>query len=82
MDINKILKAQAEEYQLIVARAVVNYTSVDASAQEQMLESYKAIIRDREDEEYYNRELVQNQGLDIDQYLDDPRHGQSSKGEH
>jgi hypothetical protein len=82
MDISKILKAQAEEYQLIVARAVVNYTSVDVSAQEKMLESYKAIIRDREDEDYYNRELVQNQGLDIDQYLDDPRHGQSSKGEH
>jgi hypothetical protein len=82
MDINKILKAQAEEYQLTVARAVVNYTSVDPQTQEKMLESYKSIIRDREDEEYYNRELVQNQGLDIDQYLDDPRHGQSSKGEH
>jgi hypothetical protein len=82
MDINKILEAQNNQYQLTVARSILSFSRADAATQAQLLDSYRAIIREYEDEEYYNREMVQNQGLDIDQYLDDPRHGQSSKGEH
>ena len=50
------------------------------------MQLHKAILQDEEDHEYYNREREQNQGMsmeELDQYLDDPRHGQgSSKGEH
>ncbi len=85
MDINKMLKAQDDEYQHIVALAVVNFCRADDDTRAKMLASYQSILRDREDEEYYNREREQNQGLsveELDQYLDDPRHGQSSKGDH
>ena len=66
-----------DEYQLIVALAVVNFCRADDDTRAKLLASYQSILRDREDEEYYNREREQNQGLDIDQYLDDPRHGQA-----
>jgi len=86
MDISKILKAQDDEYQHIVALSVVNFWRADDDTRAKMLASYQSILRDREDEEYYNREREQNQGLsveELDQYLDDPRHGQSSeKGGH
>jgi hypothetical protein len=82
MDIMQELDRINDEYQYIVAVAVVNFCAVDDDTRAKLLASYQSILRDREDEEYYNREREQNQGLDIDQYLDDPRHGQSSKGEH
>lgn len=82
MDIKKILEAQNNTYQLIVARAVVNFWRADIDTQAQLLDSYLSIIQEYDDEEYHNRELQQNQGLDVDAYLDDPRHGQGSKGEH
>ena len=82
MDIKKELDRMNDEYQHIVALAVVNFYRADDDTRAKLLASYQSILRDREDEEYYNRERDQNQGLDIDQYLDDPRHGQSSKGEH
>jgi hypothetical protein len=83
MDLRKMLKAQDDEYQLTVARAVVNYTRAPVDTQAKMLDSYKAIIQEYDDEEYYNQEQeIKNQGINIDEYLDDPRHGQSSKGEH
>ena len=82
MDIKKELDRMNDEYQHIVALAVVNFYRADDDTRAKLLASYQSILRDREDDEYYNRERDQNQGLDIDQYLDDPRHGQSSKGEH
>ena len=86
MDIKKILERQNNDYQLVVARAFMSFSRADAATQQQLLESYQAILQDEEDREYYNRELQQNQGLseeELDQYLDDPRRGQgSSKGEH
>ena len=85
MDIKKILERQNNDYQLVVARAIMSFSRADAATQQQLLESYQAILQDEEDREYYNRELQQNQGMsveELDQYLDDPRHGQSSKGEH
>lgn len=86
MDIKKILEQQNNDYQLVVARAILSFSRADAATQQQLLKSYQAILQDEEDHEYYNRELQQNQGLsveELDQYFDDPRHGQgSSKGEH
>ena len=85
MDIKKILERQNNDYQLVVARAIMSFSRADAATQQRLLESYQAILKDEEDREYYNRELQQNQGLseeELDQYLDDPRRGQSSKGEH
>ena len=85
MDIKKILEAQHTEMQLTVAFAVVNFWRANDDTRAKMLESYQAILQDEEDHEYYNREREQNQGLsadELDQYLDDPRRGQSSKGEH
>ena len=81
MDIKKELDRMNDEYQHIVALAVVNFCRADDDTRAKLLASYQSILRDREDEEYYNREREQNQVL-VDQYLDDPRHGQSSKGEH
>ena len=85
MDIKKELDRMNDEYQHIVALAVVNFCRADDDTRAKLLASYQAILQDEEDREYYNRELQQNQGLsaeELDQYLDDPRHGQSSKGEH
>ena len=85
MDIKKILERQNNDYQLVVARAILSFSRADTATQQRLLESYQAILKDEEDREYYNRELQQNQGMsmeELDQYLDDPRHGQSSKGEH
>lgn len=86
MDIKKILERQNKDYQLVVARSILSFSRADAATQLQLLESYQAILQNEEDEEYYNREREQNQGMsmeELDQYLDDPRHGQgSSKGEH
>ena len=81
MDIKKELDRMNDEYQHIVALAVVNFYRADDDTRAKLLASCQSILRDREDEEYYNRERDQNQVL-VDQYLDDPRHGQSSKGEH
>ena len=80
MDIKKILEQQNNDYQLVVARAILSFSRADAATQHQLLKSYQAILQDEEDHEYYNRELQQNQGLsveELDQYLDDPRHGQA-----
>ena len=85
MDIQKELNRLNDEYQHIVALAVVNFCRADDDTRANLLASCQSILRDREDHEYYNREREQNQGLsveELDQYLDDPRHGQSSKGEH
>lgn len=85
MDIKKILEQKNQEYQLIVARAILSFSRADTATQLQLLASYQSILQNEEDEEYYNRECEQNQGMsmeELDQYLDDPRHGQSSKGEH
>lgn len=85
MDIQKELNRLNEEYSTTVALAVVNFARADDDTRAKLLASYQSILRDREDEEYYNREREQNQGMsevELDQYLDDPRHGQSSKGEH
>jgi hypothetical protein len=78
-----MLAQQETEYQLTVARAVVNFWRADIDTREKLLDSYRSIIQECDDEESYNQEQeIKNRGLDIDQYIDDPRHGQSSKGEH
>ena len=85
MDIGKILNKSTTDYQVSMARLVLSYSRADEATQKQLLESYIAIIKEYEDEEYHNREQQQNQRMsveELDQYLDDPRHGQSSKGEH
>ena len=85
MDIKKELDRMNDEYQYIVALAVVNFYRADDDTRAKLLASCQSILRDREVEEYYNRERDRNQVLVdqyLDQYLDDPRHGQSSKGEH
>jgi beta-N-acetylglucosaminidase len=85
MDIQKEINRLNKEYTTTVALAVVNFAKANDENRAKLLESYQAILRDQEDEEYHNRELQQNQGMsveELDQYLDDPRHGQSSKGEH
>ena len=85
MDIQKELNRINKEYSTTVALAVVNFARANDENRAKLLASYQAILRDQEDEEYHNREMQQNQGMsveELDQYLDDPRHGQSSKGEH
>ena len=53
---------------------------------DESLEIRREIQAEDEMDDYEKREQEQNQGLsaeELDQYLDDPRHGQgSSKGEH
>jgi len=96
MDIGKILSKSSSDYQLIVARSILSFSRADAATQAQLLDSYRAIIREFEDVES-RKELravedaeirsemqYDDDGvINIDEYLDDPRHGQgSSKGEH
>ncbi len=90
MDIKKIFKDKNNEYQLTVARSILSFSRADAATKSQLLDSYKAIIQEFEDEkesreyEHLNQEKDETKhGRDIDEYLDDPRHGQgSSKGEY
>ena len=65
------------DYQLTVARSILSFSRAGAATQAQLLDSYRAIIQEYEEAKYHNREQKQNQGLDIDAYLDDPRHGQA-----
>lgn len=82
MNINKILEAQTSEYQLTVARAVVNFWRADTETRAQLLDSYQAIILEDEFTERLTYPREPHPPLDVDAYLDDPRHGQgTSKGE-
>lgn len=73
-------------FQVGAARLVISFSRADNETKRNLLDSYTAIVREYEEALYHNREQEQNQGLsaeELDQYLDDPRHGQgSSKGEH
>ena len=75
MDIGKILNKSTTDYQVSMARLVLSYSRADSATQVQLLESYRAIIREYEEDKYHNREQDQNQGLD--EIMDDPRHGQA-----
>ena len=75
MDIGKILNKATSDYQVSMARLVLSYSRADSATQVQLLESYRAIIREYEEDKYHNREQDQNQGLD--EIMDDPRHGQA-----
>lgn len=75
MDIGKILNKATSDYQVSMARLVLSYSRADSATQAQLLESYRAIIREYEEDKYHNREQDQNQGLD--EIMDDPRRGQA-----
>ena len=79
------------DYQVTVARSILSFSRADAATQAQLLDSYRAIVREYEDEKETREDAYLNQEpaelgdgvINIDEYLDDPRHGQgSSKGEH
>ena len=63
------------DFQVSAARLVISFSRADASTQAQLLDSYRAIIREYEEAAYHNREQEHNQGFD--EVLDDPRHGQA-----
>lgn len=72
------------DYQLTVARSILSFSRADAATQAQLLDSYRAIIKDYEDEKetredvYLNQEPEESDGvINIDEYLDAPRHGQA-----
>jgi hypothetical protein len=67
-------------FQVGAARLVISFSRADNETKRNLLDSYTAIVREYEEALYHSREQEQNQGLDeveLDQYLDDPRHGQA-----
>lgn len=90
MDIGKILSKSSSDYQLTVARSILSFSRADAATQAQLLDSYKAIIKEfydaearmeiRAEEDAEIRSEIQYEDevtINIDEYLDDPRHGQA-----
>ena len=85
MNIDKILEKSSLDYQLTVARSILSFSRADAATQAQLLDSYRAIIkyyedekRDREDDRLNcEHEELSDGVINVDEYLDDPRHGQA-----
>ena len=88
MDIKKILNKSTTDYQVSMARLVLSYSRADEATQNQLLESYIAIIKDYEDGEWRKEiraeedaeirmAIMDEDGRDIDEIMDDPRHGQA-----
>ena len=88
MDIGKILNKSTTDYQVSMARLVLSYSRADEATQNQLLESYIAIIKDYEDGEWRKEiraeedaeirmAIMDEDGRDIDEIMDDPRHGQA-----
>ena len=88
MDIKKILNKSTTDYQVSMARLVLSYSRADIATQKQLLESYIAIIKDYEDGEWRKEiraeedaeirmAIMDEDGRDIDEIMDDPRHGQA-----
>jgi hypothetical protein len=68
------------DFQVSAARLVISFSRADNETKANLLDSYFAMVRQYEEALYHSREQEQNQGLDeveLDQYLDDPRHGQA-----
>ena len=88
MDIGKILNKSTTDYQVSMARLVLSYSRADIATQKQLLESYIAIIKDYEEGEWRKEiraeedaeirmAIMDEDGRDIDEIMDDPRHGQA-----
>ena len=88
MDIKKILNKSTTDYQVSMARLVLSYSRADIATQKQLLESYIAIIKDYEEGEWRKEiraeedaeirmAIMDEDGRDIDEIMDDPRHGQA-----
>ena len=67
------------DYQVTVARSILSYSRADAATQAQLLDSYRAIIQEYEDAQNLDHEPAElSDGvISIDEYIDDPRHGQA-----
>jgi hypothetical protein len=88
MDIKKILNKSTTDYQVSMARLVLSYSRADEATQKQLLESYIAIIKDYEDGAWRKEiraeedaeirmAIMDEDGRDIDEIMDDPRYGQA-----
>ena len=88
MDIGKILNKSTIDYQVSMARLVLSYSRADEATQKQLLESYIAIIKDYEEGEWRKEiraeedaeirmAIMDEDERDIDEIMDDPRHGQA-----
>ena len=88
MDIKKILNKSTTDYQVSMARLVLSYSRADIATQKQLLESYIAIIKDYEEGEWRKEiraeedaeirmAIMDEDGREIDEIMDDPRHGQA-----
>ena len=89
MDIGKILNKSTIDYQVSMARLVLSYSRADSATQAQLLELYIAIIKDYEDREWRKEiraeedaeirmAIMDEDGREIDEIMDDPRHGQAN----
>ena len=75
MDIEKEIIRVNSSYQIAVARAILSFLRLDANTQKQLKLSYEAIIEDYEDR--IGQEISEDERRDIDEFLDNPRHGQA-----
>ena len=75
MDIEREIDKAHSMYQVLVARVVCSYANQNAEVQKQMLDSYRSIVQQYDDR--MDREVIEDEQRDLDEFLDDPRHGQA-----
>ena len=62
-------------YELVVARAILSFSRLSEEMKQQVLDSYQYMIDDYEVR--LDREVEEEEKRNIEEYLDDPRHGQA-----
>jgi hypothetical protein len=75
MDIKKEVDKANSMYQIAVARAILSFANLSEEMKQQVLGSYQYMIDDYEVR--LDRQVEAEEKRNLDEYLDDPRHGQA-----
>ena len=62
-------------YELVVARAILSFSRLSDEMKRQVLDSYRFMLDEYEIR--LDREVEEEEKRNIEEYLDDPRHGQA-----
>ena len=62
-------------YELVVARAILSFSRLSEEMKRQVLDSYRFMLDEYEIR--LDREVEEEEKRNIEEYLDDPRHGQA-----
>jgi hypothetical protein len=75
MDIKKEVDKANSMYQIAVARAILSFANLSEEMKQQVLDSYQYMIDDYEVR--LDRQVEAEEKRNLDEYLDNPRHGQA-----